>query len=377
MSVEQEIIDYFTRRIEENMEQILKAFRFFLNDELYQKLVDKIDKIVPVFYVDKKGIEKCLESGLSPEEERLLEYFEDKIDANPQRKINGEKYVINENLEQKYSDYINSHEGEFTSCLPSKNIIYYMINICDGGLMYAVDINLIHCYLDIILRRNADYLLPREDFTDPYEKETYKILKEKLAILIYRKLRDNNTYILDNKEHSANPNIDEVDQEFFANFSDLINLFLQSPLEFINIVGKDNFNNFAHLYVKNYNSEYIESYDTHDAVDKDEIEEAIEAMAKYRASKMHLEIMYIDIPTIEKMLDQYRQKKESQVNSADSVSKHLEYLAFLQRCRGNRRGIYKKDINIIDDIEIIDNKIDNQKIIDDTYNVDSTNFRKM
>lgn len=377
MSIEEEIIDYFTRRIEENMEQILKAFRFFLNDELYQKLLDQIDKIVPVFYVKKDSLEKCLELGLSPEEERLLEYFVDKIDANPQSKSNGEKYVINEDLEQNYSEYINSHKGEFTKYLPSRNIIYYMINIYDGSLMYALDIKLIQCYLDIILRINADYLLPKEDLTNSNERETYRIIKEALAILIYRKLRENNTYILNNKEQSANPNIDEVDQEFFANFGDLINLFLQSPLEFINIVGKDNFERFAHLYVKNYNSEYRESDATDDAVDIDEIKEAIEAMAKYRASKMHLEIMYIDIPTIKKMLDQYRQKKESQVNSANLDSKHLEYLAFLQRCRGNRRGIYKKDINIIDDIEIIDNKIDNQKIIDDIYNVDSTNFRKM
>ena len=348
MSVEEEIIDYFTRRIEENMEQILKAFRFFLNDELYQKLVDKIDKIVPVFYVDKKGIE------------RLLEYFEDKIDANSQSKSNGEKYVINENLEQKYKDHINSHEGAFFGIFNEQNTLYSMVKIYDGTLMYTIDFDLIQCYLNIILRRDTDYRLPNIDLTDPFEKETYRILKEALAILIYRKVRENNTYILDNKEHSSfvnDLNIDEVDQEFFANFSDLINLFLQNPFEFIDIVGKENFDKFARLYVEYYNDEYVKNFDNDGEAKKVEIKEAIEAMTKHRASKMQLEIVYINASTIEKMLNQYRQKKENQVNSANSNSRYLEYLAFLQRCKGNRRGIYKKDINIINNIEKINNII--------------------
>ena len=142
MSVEEEIIDYFTRRIEENMEQILKAFRFFLNDELYQKLVDKIDN------------------------------------ANSQSKSNGEKYVINENLEQKYKDHINSHEGAFFGIFNEQNTLYSMVKIYDGTLMYTIDFDLIQCYLNIILRRDTDYRLPNIDLTDPFEKETYRILKE-------------------------------------------------------------------------------------------------------------------------------------------------------------------------------------------------------
>ena len=126
-----------------------------------------------------------------------------------------------------------------------------------------------------------------------------------------------------------------INDRFYELFKDILPLFFLEPNKFIDLVGRDNFTEFAEAVVSHSSEE--------------EIFETIDKMAIERESKIKYEVVGINIPLIQEAI---KRKTERGKESPKELAHPQDRPIIIGRTSP------RKDHNIFNDIEIIDNKND-------------------
>lgn len=340
MDVEREIEKFYNTQIDKYKPTIIeKLCKFFGNK--YRPLIEERIKNYKVFYsVKREDLERCLTiDELDDEERKLIEYFLDKfdyldkLDTEANDINNGtDKNVINDNLcigkygeisekdikEMLAKDYITrTYHSLYTSI--------QKISVYNGAFNNGIDY--IRGLLEFIGYQNnlGKFINPRKTFSlnveiPDFEYDTYYKILNYISLMILKGLKEQGIH-----DFLTNKYLDDVNYELFDNpplnkfmeyFGDLLPTFVFEPNKVIELLGKENFTEFA-LFIAGEDLEI-------------DIDDVLERMFEERIKHGTYTKTVIEVPFILKTLKSMRAKEEqerleeSKMHSISLILKYLE-----------------------------------------------------
>ena len=363
MNIEREIERFYNAQIDKYKPAIIEELCKFFGNK-YRPFIEERIKNYKVFYsVKREDLERCLTiDELEDEEKKLIEYFLDKFDyldkldndlhktlkkalaldalddelrnqiKDVLHELETDKSVINNNLcIGKYGE-INEKDIKdiFKKNLESKSwsslhAFIQRISVYNGTFNNGVD------YINGLLRF-IGYQNNLGKFIDPskafnlnveipnFEYRTYSEILNYISLMILKGLKEQDIH-----DFLTNKHLDKINYELFDNplfnkfmeyFGDLLPTFVFEPNKVIELLGKENFTEFA-LFIAGEDLEI-------------DIDDVLERMFEERIKHGTYTKTVIEVPFILKTLKSMRAKEEqerleeSKMHSISLILKYLE-----------------------------------------------------
>jgi len=262
MNIQKEIETYLNSKIDSNKKLIIKEIAKItgINSKKH------IDLLTPVYIANEEHLKMTLEiEDLNECDRNFIEYLLCQFGET-------EKLYIGHYGKLRKENVIGllSSSSKFIVCLDSNKEIHaflYEQNIYQGT--YSIDVNYILnllLFFGLIRIENKFYppvLMVSLDLNIPNAQSLIYIeILTNLAIMIVYKIHTQNIYVFDNKtlissNEQLKSNISEYFYKFYNLFKDIIDILLLDYKEFVNIVGKTNFESFTEMVLTD-NTEYID-----------------------------------------------------------------------------------------------------------------------
>lgn len=393
--IDKELESTLSGNLKKHENDIIASFSNILGKEFKDILTSRIKRFVPVFMVREDDINQFLEAEVNPGDKQLLEYFQKKFSDSKIYKygdnedeiyigyhepvptpldfvkhtgidyLNVEGFLMLSNNAYSSIEFINSKLTFFY-----KHYLFYPIFDNNGNVFdESYDGRYIFELLDFVgagisdgkIKRTYELFKLSSDIPN-IEHEITRFITSDITTLICNDLHQKGIFLIDTESKILNhPKYQPfIPNKFYEYFLDILALFVYSPNRFIDIVGIDNFTEFAELVVSH--------------AEENNISEAIDKMIQEREQKVKYEIVGVNISLIDEALKKKEQQEKEKIQESELL---------YQRPISVMRSVREQDplsefIN--NDIEIIENKYKNIKLKknflypNDEYN--ENNFRK-
>ena len=348
--VDNELGKFFISGISNHKNDIIDAFASIIGSDYSHIIASTLGMVAPVFVIDKDDIDTMLEYNISEYDRRLLEYYESEFD-NPKRLKFGEDE--NEIFiatycpfdDEKLMDFLQNPYDRTVSYKNKFRVFYRQKLFSVEEAEYDPENNTMNemlydiRYFEEIVEA-LTYIISNNKIVNTYslldvseeEKDSieyfYACLYNDLSGMVWNILNSKNITLMDNIEKkNKNKPKQILSDKFYYYFKDVVDLLLFEPKKFMDMVGIENFCEFASL-LKNRESD-------------EQIDEVVERMINNRANNISYQIVGMNTPLIEEVYKRILERKKAR----EEIVKHIN------------QAPYRKVINNRRDIKINNNKL--------------------
>lgn len=356
--VEKEIEKQLSNLLKEHEDDIVESFISVLGKDNENLIRARFKGICPVFMANERDINLVLDAEVNLSDKKLLTYFLNKIEDENILKYGAEHDLlfIGNYLHCPSALTFNygkngSFLGDFLKLNINSQILYINNQLCkfyrhmlfspdndeDGNIRYYSNdkrfvielLSFLGCSIvnDKIVRLGNSFTLD-SDVTG-IEQIIISYIVSDIADLICYNLHQKGIYLIEHKTDDVDYDVTNklrITKEFYASFIGLFPLLITKPNDFINIVEKENFTNFAELVIS--------------GADENEKLDLIDKMLQSRKIKIKYEIIEDYAPLL-LAINSQKEKQERQcfksykyIKTYDDFNKKIIY-----------NDIYKDDNN--------------------------------